>query len=200
MKVFHAPGSRSLRVLWAVEEMGLDCEAVPTSFQKPSAELLAVNPSRTLPAFVDDDVIITESVAILIYLATKKGPTPLWVEPSEPDYPAFLQFVVFGEAGLSAPLNAVIGTRFMGPEGQRHNFTVEIIEEGFLRRLGLLEARLEGREFIAGDRFTIADISTAYALLLGGDFLQMADRFPPRTAAYLERLKQRPAFQRAASR
>ena len=200
MKVFHAPGSRSMRVLWAVEEMGLTCEAIPTDFRKPSAELLAVNPTRTLPAFIDGDTVITESVAILIYLATRKGPTPLWVDPSEPDYPAFLQFVVFGEAGLSAPLNAVVGTRFMGPEGQRENFTVQIIEEGFLRRLGLLETRLEGREFIAGDRFTIADISTAYALLLGGDFLKMADRFPPRTTAYLERLKQRPAFQRAAAR
>jgi glutathione S-transferase len=200
MKVFHAPGSRSMRVLWAVEEMGLTCEAVPASFLKPEPEFLAVNPSRTLPAFVDEDVVITESVAILMYLATAKGPTPLWVADSEPDYPTFLQFLVFGEAGLAAPMNAIIGTRFMAPDDQKQNFTVGIIEEGFLRRLALLEARLEGREFIAADRFTVADISVAYALLLAGDFLKLGDRFPPRTVAYFERMKARPAFQRAGAR
>jgi glutathione S-transferase len=200
MRVFHAPGSRSMRVLWAVEEMGLTCEAIPTDFRKPSPELLAVNPTRTLPAFIDGDTVLTESVAILMYLATAKGPTALWVEPTEPDYPNFLQFLVYGEAALSAPLNAVIGTRFMGPEDQKQNFTVGVIEEGFLRRLTLLETRLETHEFAGADRFTIADISVAYALLLAGDFLQMRNRFPPGTVAYLERMKARPAFQRAGAR
>jgi glutathione S-transferase len=88
----------------------------------------------------------------------------------------------------------------MGPDDQKQNFTVGVIEEGFLRRLTLLEARLEDYEFAGADRFTVADISVAYALLLAGDFLQMRDRFPPRTVAYLERMKARPAFQRAGAR
>ena len=200
MKVYHAQGSRSLRVLWAVEEMGLSCEAIPASFQKPDPEFLAVNPSRTLPAFIDGETVITESVAVLMYLGTAKGPTPLWVQPHEPDYADFLQFLVYGEAGLSAPLNAVIGTRFMAPEDQRDNFTVRVIEEGFLRRLRLLEKRLIGREFIAAGRFTMADISVGYALGLAAGLLKMEDRMPKEILAYLARLGERPAFKRADAR
>lgn len=200
MKVYHAQGSRSLRVLWAVEEMGLTCEAVPASFQKPDPEFIAVNPSRTLPAFIDGETVITESVAVLMYLGTTKGPTPLWVEPSEPDYPDFLQYLVYGEAGLAAPLNAIIGTKFMAPDDQKENFTVRVIEEGFLRRLRLLEKRLIGREFIAAGRFTLADISVAYSLGLAASVLQMGDRIPREILNYLARMSERPAYQRAAAR
>ena len=142
IKVYFAPRSRSLRVLWALEEMGLEYEAVPASFREPTPEFLATNPTRTIPALVDGPVVMTESVAILQYLGDRYGPTELTVKPDEAAYPDYLQFLVLGEAGLGAPLNAVLGTRFFGPEDQQQNFTVGLVIEGFLRRLKLVDRQL----------------------------------------------------------
>jgi glutathione S-transferase len=201
IRVFHAPRTRSLRVLWMCEEMGLPYEIVPVEFGKPKpAEFLAANPAGTFPAVVDGEVVVTESVAILQYLADHYGPTPLGVRAAEPGHPDYLQFLVLGEAGLGAPLNAVIGTRFFGPEDQKDNWTVGMVIEGFLRRLKLVERQLETRRYLAADRFTAADISVAYVLGMAANFLGLADRMPRITLDYLERVTDRPAFERASSK
>ena len=199
IKVYFAPRSRSLRVLWALEEMGLEYEAVPASFREPTPEFLAANPTRTIPALVDGPMVMTESVAILQYLGDRYGPTELTVKPDEAAYPDYLQFLVLGEAGLGAPLNAVLGTRFFGPEDQQQNFTVGLVIEGFLRRLKLVDRQLaDGREFLAADRFTLADISVGWTVGLGG-FLGLTDKIAPEVLAYHQRLTERPAYQRAAA-
>lgn len=200
MKVLHAPGSRSLRVLWACEEMGIAIDTEAASFMAPTPEFTRLNPSRTLPVMVDDEVVLTESIAILLYLASRYGPTPLALGPDEAAYPDFLQFLIFGEAGLSAPLNAMIGTKFMAPEGQKENFTTGAIIEGFRRRCMLVEQRLEGREFLAADRFTLADISVTYALGLAANVLGLGEQTPASVRAYYERMTARPAYQQAAAR
>ena len=69
LKIFHAPGARSLRVIWMAEEIGLDYEIVPETFGQPSADFLSINPAKGLPAIVDGDVVMSESVAIMLYLA-----------------------------------------------------------------------------------------------------------------------------------
>ena len=66
-------------------------------------------------------------------------------------------------------------------------------------RLSLLEAHLEGRQYLAGDRFTLADISVVYSLNLGG-MLRLSDDYTPNIAAYFERMKTRPAFVTAAAK
>jgi glutathione S-transferase len=199
MKLYHAPRSRSLRVLWAVEELGLDCEVVATNFREPPPEFTALNPSRTLPVLVDGESVLTESVAILMHLADKAAPTPLAVEPGQPGRDDYLQFLILGEASLAAPLNAVVATMFTAPDDQKKNFTVGTIEEGFTRRLVLLEKRLDGREFLAADRFTLADVSVGYALGLAA-MIGLAEKTPKVTQDYLARLQARPAYQRAAAR
>jgi glutathione S-transferase len=196
IKVYHAPRTRSLRVLWALEEMGLPYETAEASFREPSADFLAANPTRTIPAMVDGPAVMTESVAILQYLADRYGPTALSVKPDEPAYPDYLQFLFLGEAGLGAPLNAVVGTRFFGPEDAHENFTVRMVIEGFLRRLALVERQLDSHAFLAGDRFTMADISVAWTIGLGL-FLGLTPKMPAAVVDYHHRLIQRPAFARA---
>jgi glutathione S-transferase len=198
IKVFHAPRTRSLRVLWMAEEMGLPIGIEGVDLRAKPAALLAVNPAGTLPAMVDGPVTITESVAILQYLADRYGPTDLSLKADEPDYPAYLQFLLLGEAGLAAPLNAVIGTRLFGPEDQKQNWTVGMVVEGFVRRAKLVEQRLEGRRYLAGDRFTAADISVAYAVGLA-QLLGIANRLAPHVLDYHARMAERPAYQRAAA-
>lgn len=195
MKIYHAPRSRSLRVLWAAEELGASYEAAPASFARPDPEFLAANPAGTLPAMVDGEVVMTESVAIMMYLASKHGPTPLAIEPGDARYPEYLQFLLFGEASLAAPLNALVGTKFIAPEDQKQNFTVDIITRSFHRRLALVERQLQRGDYMVGEAFTLADISVGYALGLA-DMLELGD-VSDAIKAYAKRLTSRPAYQRA---
>ena len=198
MKLFHAPRSRSTRVLWLCEELGIEMEVVPASLTNPTAEFLALNPSNTVPVFVDGDTVMTESLAILMYLAKRHGPTPLLVRSGEPAFPDFLQFFILGEAGLLAPLNAAIGTKFSAPDAEKDNFTNRAIAQGFGNRVKLVERQLEKHQYMAADRFTLADISVAFAIGVGASFLG----FPisATVADYQKRMTERPAFGRAAAR
>ena len=86
LKIYHSQGARSLRVLWLCEEMGVPYETAEASFFKPSDEFKAVNPLRTVPAMTDGDVRMIKSVAMMIYIMAKYGPTDLDVKPNEPGY------------------------------------------------------------------------------------------------------------------
>jgi glutathione S-transferase len=181
--------------------MGLPYRTIPVDFRAPrTAEFLEVNPSGTLPAMRDGEVRMTESVAILQYLADAYvetcGPAPLTIKPGTPGYPDYLQFLVLGEAGLSAPMNAVIGSRFFGPEEAKDCWTVNMVIDGFFKRLQLVDRQLETRRYLAGDRFTVADISVAYALGLAR-MLELTDRMPARVVDYHDHMTARPAYKRA---
>jgi glutathione S-transferase len=198
IKIFHTPLTRSLRVVWLCEEMGIDYEISPVEMQNKSAEFLAVNPSGTLPAIVDGEQILTESVAILQYLTETRGPTPLAVKPGAPNYADYIQFLIMGEAGLASPLNAIFGCRFFGEPQDLESFAVKVISDGFLNRLQLVTRQLEKGPYMAGSSFTAADISIAYTVGLGL-FLEFGDRMPASVHDYYKRCTERPAFQRAAS-
>jgi glutathione S-transferase len=198
LEVFHAPRSRSVRVVWACEEMGLPYKVLPIEFGQPRpAEFLRANPSGTLPAVRDGETVMTESVAIIQYLADRHGPTPLALRPEHADYADYLQFLFLGEAGLAAPLNAVIGTRFFAPEAERKgNWTVEMVIGGFHNRMKLVDRRLAGHAYMAGDDFSLADISVGYAIGLA-NMLGLNDGLSEAAQAYYQRVTDRPAYHRA---
>jgi glutathione S-transferase len=104
--LYHVPTSRSLRVLWTLEEIGATVEVkslgVRPRLQEP--EYLAINPAGTLPALIDGDRAIYESLAICEYLAARHG-SDLVVAPDEPERPEFVQWLLYGEATLQAPLS-----------------------------------------------------------------------------------------------
>jgi len=195
MKAFHVPRTRSVRVLWMLEEMGLPYEAVKISFPPTDPEFLALNPTGTLPLLIDGDVRLTESVAILQYLAARYGPTPLGVAPEEAGFPDYLQFLEVGEATLAAPLTSLVRTRFMAPEDQKANWTAENTRTVFADRVRLVADQLEQHAYMAAGRFTAADISVGYALGFG-EGLGLAGGFTRAVADYWRRLQARPAYQR----
>lgn len=199
MKLFHSPRTRSMRVLWMLEEMGLDCEVVNAGFPPKDAEFAAANPTGTLPLLIDGDVRITESIAILQYLAGRYGPTDLAVGPGEAGFADYLQFLEVGEASLAALLTSLVRTRFLAPADQKANWTVENTRAVYLDRLKLVAAQLERGPFMAAGRFTAADISVGYALGFG-EGLKLADGFPAGVLDYWRGLQARAAYQRAAAR
>jgi len=199
MKIFHAPRTRSIRVVWMLEEMGLDCEVVKTSLPPTDPEFLAGNPTGTLPLFIDGDTQLTESIAILQYLAARRGPTTLSVKGDEPGFGDYLQFLEVGEATLATPLTAAVRTRFMAPDDQKANWTVENCKSVFLDRLKLVSNQLKTHAYMAADRFTAADISVGYALGFG-EGLRLAEGYDASLIDYWRRLQARPAYQRAIAR
>jgi glutathione S-transferase len=199
LKICHASGSRSLRVIWMAEEMGLDYELSPEVIGRSSREFIAVNPARGLPAIIDGDVVMSESVAIVQYLAARYGPTPLAPLPEDASYPAYLQYLIYGEASLSAFLNPLVGTRFLAPDDQKDNFTAGLCRTLFSRRVKALTERLSASPHLAGEPFTAADISVVYALNMGAS-LGLAEDYPGPVADYWARVKTRSAYQAAIAR
>ena len=198
LKVYHSQGARSLRVLWLCEEMGVPYETAEASFMKPSEEFKALNPLRTVPVMQDGDVTMIESVAMMIYIMAKHGPTDLEVKPNEQGYGDYLQYLMFGEAGLAAYGNPLVGTRFMAPADQKENWTAGYLKGAILKRLAFVGDRLAGKPYVAANRFTAADISIAY-IATGAKFAGIEDEIPATMKTYIDNLWQRPAFQRAAA-
>lgn len=191
IKVYAVGGARSRRVLWALEEVGATYEVVTLQFppRLHHPEYLAINPTGAIPAITDGDMALTESLAICEYVSRKHG-GGLTVEPDAADYYDYLQLVHYGEATLAPPLSWI--RRFVGVPG-----AIEGAREMFSARLGLAETMLaDGREFLVAGRLTLADLSVGYALGLS-ELFGVHDLVTPVVAAYEDRLKARPAYQRA---
>jgi glutathione S-transferase len=190
--------SRSLRVTWLMEEMGLAYRLRPVDLlnNPEEAAFRAVNPAGFIPVMQDGAVTMVESVAICEYLIARYGPTPLAPPPDDAAFPAYQQFLHLGEAGLAASAFFVIGGRMFAPEAERDNWSARQALEVFESRLTLVTRQLERSPYLAGERFTAADISVGYALVLAtrwaGITLGDADQ------AYLDRITARDAYRRAA--
>ena len=196
--IFGASPTRGLRVLWMLEEMGLDYEVRPVDLKsrRQDQAFMAVCPSGAMPGLVDGEVQMMESVAIMEYLAARYGPTPLAPEITDPDYPRYLQFLHYGEASLAAPLNIVVASRLFAPETEKQNWGVQVSIDMVAGRTEAVAAQLRRTPYLAGQGFTAADISCAYAFGLM-DRLGLADRLDGVITAYMDRLQERPAFKRA---
>ena len=189
---------RGFRVVWLLEEMGLAYRLRPVDLLagvREDAEFLAINPAGFIPAIQDGDVTMVESIAIMEYLMARYGPTPLAPDPHDPAFPAYQQFLHLGEAGLAAAIYFVVGARNFAPEAERRNWSAGQALEVFESRLGLVTRQLARSPYLAGERFTAADISVTYALELakraGGVTLGEVEQ------AYVARTSGREAYQRA---
>lgn len=196
--VYGAPPTRSLRVVWMLEELGVPYEvrAIPFDKRLEDAEFLAASPAGAFPGIRDGEVRMMESCAILEYLGAKHGPTPLVPAFGDPAYPAYLSFLHFGEASLTGPLNVALATRFLAPDDQKQNWSAQFAVDLFVRKSAALAGPLGGHDYVAGGRFTAADISCGYAAGFGR-FLDVEDRLHSAVRDYYQRLTERPAFQRA---
>ena len=205
IKIYHVSPARSLRIIWLMEELGEPYEVETVSFP-PDEAFLAISPTATLPTIVDGDIVMGESIAILQYLTGRRLQKSMELgltvgpNPNPAAYAEHLQFLHLGEASLAAPLAFALRTQRLAPDDQKTNFTSNLCRDVFRRRLAVVDKQLgDGRPYLTGERLTIADISVGYALHLAQ--LRGAEALlTPLTLAYLERLRARPAFQRAAAK
>lgn len=199
IKLYHCRGARSLRVVWTLEEMGLPYEPVLLPFppRRWAREYLEVNPLGTIPFMTDGDVRMSESTGICFYLTARYGPTHLAIAPDEPEYASFLNWLFFSDATLTFPQSIVIRYRKLESPDRRSNRAADDYEKWFFGRLRAVEAALEGREWICGGRFTIADVAIAYALYLAREIADLGEGLGPNARRFLNHAVERDAFQRA---
>lgn len=198
LTLYHCLSARSFRPLWMLEELGLayQLKMLPFPPRVLAREYLELNPLGTVPAFLDGELLMTESAAICEYLARRHAPTPLNVEVDEADFGAWLNWLHFGEATLTFPQTLLLRYGRFEPEERRQPQVVEDYTRWFLGRLRGIDQVLSRRDHLCGGRFTAADISVGYALMLA-DYQGLEPQFPPAVRAYWQRLQSRAGFQRA---
>ena len=195
--LYHCADARSFRALWALEELGVPYELKLLPFPPRALfpSYLEINPLGTIPFFVDGQTQMTESAAIVQYLAAKHG-GPLAVAPDDPAYGEWLNWLHRGETTLTFPQTLVLRYTRLEPKERRNPQVAEDYARWFMARLRSVDAALERADYLCAGRFTAADISVGYALLLAHT-LGLNERFSPAINAYWERLAGREAFGRA---
>ena len=193
----HCVSARSFRPLWMLEEIGVPYELkmMPFPPRVLARSFLDINPLGTVPAMFDGDVSMTESAAICQFLAARYSQGNLDVGVNEADFGAYLNYLHFGEATLTFPQTLVLRYgRFEIPE-RRQPQVADDYSKWFLARLRTLEPILAKQPFLCG-RFTAADVSVGYALLLA-QHLGLHERFTQAVMAYWQRLQARGGFRSA---
>ena len=199
LKIYHVPFARSARVVWLMEELGEAYEAEKVPFPL-DPEFKARTGVVAIPTIVDGDTVMGESIAILQYLTGRRiakalelgltvGPNP------DPDaYAEHLNWLHFGEASLMVHSAMLSRVRRLGSESEQSGYAAQALEAVLTSRLGALERQLEdGRPFLTGEAFTIADISVGYTLGYAR-WREQGGMFGPMTAAYCDRVTARPGY------
>lgn len=167
-KLYGISGSRALRSLWAIEEVGIDYEHVQTSFKEDSKspEYLELNPNGKVPALVDGDVTLFESMAINLYLAKTYGEN---LYPSDPKTEGLTwQWSVWGISEIEPLQMAILVQKLFVAEEKRNEKLIASSEKQLARPLTVLDGALAERDWLVGDHFTIADLNLAGVMLLLG--------------------------------
>ncbi|HEX7408250.1 MAG TPA: glutathione S-transferase family protein [Candidatus Binatia bacterium] len=198
MKLYHCPQTRSIRIYWLLEELGVPYELVrldftPASLKDP--EYLKVNPLGKIPSIQDGDLTMFESGAILEYILEKYGKGRLAPAPGAPARGPFLQWVHFAEATAMPPLADIAQHSLFKPESERLPAVVADARKRLAAVLDVLEQALAGKQYLLGAEFSAADIMMGYSLLLTKWFGLLSDTYP-NVVAYLQRLEQRPTLQK----
>ena len=154
------------------------------------------NPLGTVPLLVDGDTRMTESAAMCQYLAALHSSGTLDVAVNDPAYSAYLNWLHMGEATLTFPQTLVLRYTHFEPEERKQPQVADDYSRWFLARLKAIDAALQQQDFLCAGRFTAADVSVHYALMLASH-LGLALQFPDSVRRYHQRLEQRPAYQRA---
>jgi len=196
MKLYHCAMTRSVRALWALEELGLEYELHTMPFPPRVLEksYKEINPLGTVPYLIDGATEISESCAICHYLAEKYGDGALLVEKYHSEYGAFLNWLYYSDATITFPQAVMLRYSVLEPDERKSAQVVEDYKGFFLGRLRKLESALEDKQYLCAERFTIADICVGFSLIFAKHILNIEEAFTPNIARYYERLSKRPAF------
>lgn len=192
MKLYEFAPTRSIRARWTLQELGVPFEAVTVNLvagEHRRPEFLAINPAAKVPVLVDGETVLSESVAIVLYLADKY--------PEKKLMPAGLtergqatRWLLFTATELEQPLWRISKHTAIYPEDKRLPADVTLAREEFIPMAQVMDRHMIDREFVLGDRVTVVDFVLAYTL----DWAQLVGLLEefPRLEGYMLRMYDRP--------
>jgi glutathione S-transferase len=199
--IYHAPRTRSIRVIWLCEELGLEYEVVDVDFSvayRASPAWRQMHPAGKVPVMRDGDLQMFESGAMVQYLLDRYGQGRLMPVTGSHEHALFLQWCWFAEATFARPLGEIVNHRRAFTEAQQSAAAIDEMQARARLCMDTLEQALADRPYLLGEEFSAADIMTGYSLMLAEWLLPTP--FSPQLADYWQRLCARPAYQAAAQR
>lgn len=200
MKLYYSPQTRAGRPRWLLEEIGAPYELATLDMSKgehKAADYMKIHPHGAVPALVDGDLALFESAAICMYLADKYPEKKLAPAVGTPARGLYYQWMLYSMATLEPPVLQIFLNTAMLPEAERSAAVVEKAKAQFADVARVLANALAGRSFILGEQFSAADVMIGSTLGWAGMMGLLGDQ--PTLQAYVKRLSERPAFQRAHS-
>jgi glutathione S-transferase len=192
MKLYEFAPTRSIRARWTLQELGVDFEAITIDLRKGEAhrpEFLSINPAAKLPALVDGDLVLTESVAIVTYLGEKyrdKGLVPTDLRQRA----QFNRWMLFTVTELEQPLWRIARHTNLYPEPDRLPADIPLAKRDFRSMVAVAEKHMQNRQYVVGDSVTVADFVLGFTLDWANEVGLLDES--PQLRAYMEKLYARP--------
>ena len=197
LKLYSAPRTRSIRVAWLFEEMGLEYELINGEFVRTgSAFYVQDTPTGKFPTIDDDGFVMFESGAIIEYVLARYGDGSLQPAVGSADYGEYLQWLHFADATAFSPLGILAWLTLYRDDADQHEGLIADAKKRAATGFEYLARQMADRTWILGDQFTAADVMLGFTLLSARSFGVIPDESP--LTDYLSRLQARPAFVRAA--
>jgi glutathione S-transferase len=197
---YYSPMSSATRIHWALEELGVHYEKVKMDLgagEQRKPEYLALNPNGKVPLIVEDGVPVYESLAILVYLGEKYGVDKGLFPALSPQRAEALRWMTWTGVTMSDAVSRIIRNateRF--PAEQRNEKAGEAAKKELGELWAIVDRALEGKEYLVGDHFTLADLSTAGMVMVSARFGADLGGYK-NVQAWSARCNARPALARA---
>jgi glutathione S-transferase len=197
IKLHFAPLTRSIRVRWLFEELGVPYELITTEYNRDGSRGFAQNtPSGNYPYIEDGSTSLSESGAIVQYVLERYGNGRLEPPVGSKERAAYLFWLHFAEGTASNSINTTVWLTVYRDDADRHQEIISAVRENARTVFGKVETVLATQPFIAGSEFTAADVMMGFTLG-SAKWLQLLTGAHPRTVEYVDRLFARPALQKS---
>lgn len=192
MKVYGTYPTRVLRVLWLLQELDVEYELVPVNLltgEHFEPKFLALNPAGKVPVLVDGDLVLTESSAIQLYLA-EKYPDRGLIPETLADRAQMYRWIFFLVTEIEQPLWRIARHTRLYAKDERLPEEVTLATRDCKAMIKILEQHMQGRQFLAGESLSVADLNAAYTLDWANEAQMLTDA--PRLRDYVKTMYERP--------
>ena len=192
IKLYGTPPTRALRVIWLLNELGLEYETLPVNLlqgENQQPDFLALNPAAKVPVLVDGSLVLSESAAIQLYLA-EKYPEAGFIPEALEDRAQMYRWMFFLVTEIEQPLWRIARHSFIYPEEKRLPEDIDLARQECQAMLAVLERHMQERAFMVADRLSVADFNAAYTLDWANQEKLLDDA--PRLRDYLQSMYARP--------
>jgi glutathione S-transferase len=192
LKLYGAPPTRALRVIWLLNELGVKYEMRPVDIlagETRGEEFRTLNPAAKVPVLVDGDIVLTESAAIQLYLA-ERHPESRFIPDTVDARAQMYRWIFFLVTEIEQPLWRIARHTVLYPEERRLPEDIDLARQEGKAMVAVLERHMIDRQFIVGDRLSVVDFNAAYTLDWANEEKMLADA--PRLKEYVKTMYSRP--------